>query len=302
MNRYFSAIAKSMPWLDPTGRFSLMKTSVLILACTPAVWMVAEFTSGRWDFPSPYVGLIYHSGLWATYLLLASLMVTPMRRITGWGRLAQLRRLLGVSCFAYCVLHVIAWLGLRFWDWAALAGEALTRPSLWVATVGLIVLFVLTLTSFDTAMRAMGPERWKRLHRLVYAGAFFAVLHFLMSPGSLQGIPFLMAGFYAWLMGWRALEKRRLGAVPLALLGLGLGAALVALLLQPLWLVTFQAERNSQTAWAALADNVNGDVWTYLGVPPVWILLAWSGLTTSIAWLKGRHTLPRPILSDRRTL
>jgi len=295
------AILKSTPCFDAAGRFSWLKTGTLVLACAPAVWIGIEFSSGRWDFPSPYVGLIYHSGLWATYLLLASLLVTPMRRITGWGKLAQLRRLLGVSCFFYSMLHVVAWFGLRFWDWAALLGEAVSRPSLWVATVSLVVLFALAITSFDSVMRAMGGDRWKRLHSLVYIGGFLAVLHFLMSPGSLQGIPYLMAGGYAWLMGWRLLDKRRLGASPAALTALGLGAALVALLLQPLWLITFQAERNSQTAWQALADNVNGDIWTYLGVPPVWLLLGWTLATVSIAWLSRRHTFLQTISARRHT-
>lgn len=295
------AILTSMPCFDAAGRLSWLKTGTLVLACAPAVWIGIEFSSGRWDFPSPYVGLIYHSGLWATYLLLASLLVRPIRRITGWGKLAQLRRLLGVSCFFYSMLHVVAWFGLRFWDWAALLGEAATRPSLWVATVSLVVLFALAITSFDSVMRAMGGDRWKRLHSLVYVGGFLAVLHFLMSPGSLQGIPYLMAGGYAWLMGWRLLDKRRLGASPLALTALGLGAALVALLLQPLWLITFQAERNSQTAWQALADNVNRDIWTYLGVPPVWLLLGWTVATVSIAWLSRRHTFLQTISARRHT-
>ena len=300
MSTYVTRALRSMPWLDAAGRYSPLKTATLVLVCLPALWMMGEFTSGRWDFPSPYVGLIYHSGLWATYLLLVSLLVTPMRRITGWGRLAQLRRMLGVSCFAYCLLHLVAWFGLRFWDWAALFGEAAWRPSLWVATVSLLVLFALAITSFDAAMRAMGADRWKQLHRLVYLGAVLAVLHFLMSPGSLQGIPVLMAGALAWLLGWRLLEKRRLGTSPAALAALGLGAALVALLLQPLWLITFQAERNTQSVGQALADNVSADIWTYLGIPPVWLLLAWAAVTVATAWLRTRHTFHQTISARRQ--
>ena len=70
MSTYVTRALRSMPWLDAAGRFSPLKTATLVLVCLPALWMMGEFTSGRWDFPSPYVGLIYHSGLWATYLLL----------------------------------------------------------------------------------------------------------------------------------------------------------------------------------------------------------------------------------------
>lgn len=285
---------QSMPWFDAAGRFSLIKLIVFIGCCLPALWMAGEFSSGNWDFPSPYVNLIYHSGLWATYLLLACLAVTPMRRISGIGRLAQLRRLLGVASFFYCAIHVIAWFGLRFWDWAALGTELAGRLSLWIATLSMLVLLALAVTSFDGVIRSMG-QRWKRLHNLVYAAAFLAVLHFLMSPGSLQGIPFLMAGAYFWLMGWRMLERRRQGNNPLALAGLGLAAALFALLLQPLWLVTVQAGRTGQDFWAALADNINLDLWIYLGVPPVAMLLAWTAATVTIAALARRVTLPKAI-------
>jgi methionine sulfoxide reductase heme-binding subunit len=280
-----------MPWFDAAGRFSVLKLTTLLAICIPAYWMAVEFSSGRWDFPSPYVGLIYHSGLWATYLLLLSLLVTPLVRITGHGRLAQLRRMLGVTSFLYCVLHVVAWFGLRVWDWAELASELFSRATLVAAAASTVVLAVLAMTSFDAAMRAMGP-RWKQLHRLVYPAAFLAVLHFLMSPGSLQGIPFLMAGGYAWLMGWRLLDRRGLGRKPWPLASLGLGVTAFTFLLQPVWLVTFQAERTSQTLLAAMADNFSPDVWTYLGVPPVWVLLGWTVLVASIAARRQAKTLP----------
>jgi sulfoxide reductase heme-binding subunit YedZ len=284
-----------MPWFDAAGHFSALKLAVLTLTCLPAYWMVTEFGSGRWDFPSPYVNLIYQSGLWSTYLLLASLSVSPLRRILAWGSLMQIRRMLGVASFMYAALHVLAWFGLRYWDWAAILAELSSRATLWIASISTAVLFALAFTSFDWAIRRMGGRRWKRLHRLVYVATFLAVLHFLMSPGSLQGVPFLMAGGYVWLMGWRLLEARRLGASVPALFGLGITSALFAFVLQPIWLVTFQAERNTQTPWAAIAGNFDGDVWTYLGVPPVWILLGWTVVTVSIALLRHRLTLPQTI-------
>lgn len=287
-------LSRFMPWLDASGRFSVLKGATTVVVVLPALWMGREFSSGNWDFPSPFVNLIYHSGLWATYLLLASLSVTPLRRITGWGRLAQLRRLLGLASFFYALLHVVAWFGLRFWDWSSIGTELLARLSLWVATLSTLVLFALAVTSFDAAMRAMG-SRWKRLHRLVYAAAVLAVLHFLLSPGSVQGQPFLMAGALVWLLGWRLLDRPRLGTRPLPLMWLGLGAAAVSALLQPIWLATVQAERSPQPPLAALADNFNPDIWIYLGVPPMWMLLVWTIATVSIAAYRQRVPLPDTI-------
>ena len=166
---------------------------------------------------------------------------------------------------------------------------------MWVATISFIALFVLAITSFDGAIRAMGGASWKRLHRLVYAAAFLAVLHFLMSPGSVQGTPYLMAGGYAWLMGWRALDRRRLGTSLVGLSILGVTAAMVSLVLQPLWLAAMLAERDLLDFWQAITDNVNADVWLYVGVPPFWQLLAWTAVTTVIAGINTRRTSTQTI-------
>lgn len=288
------SIWQSMPWFDASGRVSPLKLGVLAVCCAPAIWMADEFASGRWDFPSPYVNLIYHSGLWCTYLLLASLAITPLRRLTGWGRLAQLRRLLGIASFSYCLLHILAWFGLRFWNWAEIGTELLGRATLWVATASFLLMLALAATSFDRIIRSMGRS-WKKLHTLVYAAAFLAVLHFLMSPGSLQGAPFLMAGIYLWLMIWRWLERRQLGASPTALMATGLASAIFAMLLQPVWLVTFQAERNTQSFVEAILGNFNAEIWIYLGVPPMWLLLGWTLASVTIAYARRPRTLPKPI-------
>ncbi|WP_338720903.1 ferric reductase-like transmembrane domain-containing protein [Devosia sp. XK-2] len=282
-----------LPWSDPAGRFSVLKATCLIVTTLPAAWMAQEVLSGNWDFPSPYIGLIYHSGLWTTYFLLASLMVTPLRAISGWRRLVQLRRMLGVTCFFYCLLHLVAWFGLRFWDWLALGDELFGRLSLWLAILSMAILLALAATSFDAAMRTMGA-RWKQLHRLAYAAALLGVGHFLLSPGSVQGTPFLMAGLLAWALGWRLLARRSLGESPSAILGLGLIASLLALLLQPLWLMTVQAA-TALSPVSALLDNLNPQVWQYLGMPPVWQLLAWTLATVSISLWRQAKTSPKPI-------
>lgn len=295
MSAQRNSVFASMPWLDATGRFSLLKSAVLVAIFLPAVWMAMEFTSGNWYFPSPFVLLIYHSGLWTTYLLLFSLLVTPLRKLTGWGKLVQVRRMLGVACFFYCALHILAWCGLRYWNWSELVSEGLTRPTLWVATISFIALAALAATSFDRAIRAMGAEHWRRLHQCVYAAAFLAVLHFLMSPGSLQGLPFLMAGAYLWLMAWRLLDAKRLGTSPRALAVIGLGATLFIFFLQPLWLATYHADKDVQSPWDAMMDNFNRDIWQYLGVPPVFVMLAWTVTTLGMALYRQRQSSPHAI-------
>lgn len=296
MNAPSSRIVLKGPWLDASGRFSVLRTAVLVGLCLPAAWLASEFWSGRWDFPSPFVPLIYHSGLWATYLLLLSLFVTPLCRIAGWTRLAQTRRMIGLAALLYTLLHLLAWFGLRFWDAGVLLLELVDRPTLWAATISLVGLMALGATSFDAAIRRMGPRAWKRLHRAVYWLAGLAVLHFLLSPGALQGLPFLMAGAYVWLMGWRLLERRRRGASPPALAALALLATLFTLLLEPAWLATVQAERAYHGPLDALAANFNTENWVYLGVPPAWQILGAGLALAAIRFLADR--LPKSARRD----
>ena len=181
-----------------------------------------------------------------------------------------------------------------------MGAELASRATLLVATVAALLLLALAVTSLDSLIRSMG-RRWKQLHSLVYVATFLAVLHFLMSPGSLQGIPFLMAGAFFWLMGWRVLERKRMGADPVALSGLGLAAVAVTMLLQPIWLVTFQAERSTQEPAAALLDNFNPDIWIYLGVPPMWLLLGWTLATVSFAlFRRSRNITKTDTLASRQ--
>jgi sulfoxide reductase heme-binding subunit YedZ len=55
----------------------------------------------------------------ALRLLLITLCVTPLRKLTGWNSLIKLRRMLGLFAFFYACLHVLSHLalllGYRLW-------------------------------------------------------------------------------------------------------------------------------------------------------------------------------------------
>lgn len=269
--------------IDHAGRFSPLKTAAFAALFLPAIWMASEVVSGNWDFPSPYVPLIYHSGVWATWLLLLSLLVTPLRRILRWNGLIAVRRMIGVAALAYSVAHLVIWFGLRMWDPASLAAELGGRLTLWVATVALIGLAVLGATSLDGTIRRMGGRAWRRLHRSVYWLAGLAVLHFLLSPGSISGLPFLMFGSYCWLMAWRLLERQGAGSKPLPLLGLALATALGTALFEVLWVWAYQAERALYPPIGTLAANFDWQLAAVLGPSPSWVMLALGLLASGLA-------------------
>lgn len=280
---------KIRPWRDAGGRLSPLKITALIAMVLPAMWMAYEVAVGNWVFPTPYVSLVYYSGVWATYLLLASLTITPLRKILRWGKLIIIRRIVGVSALFYTLGHIVIWFGLRFWDWPALANEFATRTTLLVAGAATAGLIVLGLTSFDSAIRWMGGRRWNALHRSVYVLAGLAVLHFMLSPGSLQGLPFTLAGIYIWLMLWRLLNRRGLGADPRVLLALAVLLAPATMLLEAGWTVTVHRERALFSFWEAIALNFDPQWWQAIGFNPAWVVLAWGLMAAGAAALAAFH-------------
>ena len=118
------------------------------------------------------------TGTWALAMLCITLAVTPLRRLFGWSWLVRLRRMLGLFAFFYACLHLLAYAWLDQWfDWNAIVDDVLERPFITVGVVAFVLLIPLAATSTNAMMRRLG-RRWQELHRLVYAIAVLAVLHY----------------------------------------------------------------------------------------------------------------------------
>lgn len=159
--------------------------------------------------PDPIKTLIHTSGDWALRFLLASLAVTPLRRVTGWRGLAPLRRRFGLASFAYALAHVLCWaildLGL---DPAALAEDLGERPFVMAGMSAFAVLAALAATSTRSAMRRLG-SRWVVLHRAVYAAAGIAVVHHFWSLRADDRPAWIHAAILALLLGLRLAWRLR---------------------------------------------------------------------------------------------
>ena len=153
------------------------------------------------------------TGLWALRLLAATLAVTPLRRLPRLGGtgLLRCRRTLGLLCLSYASLHLLAYLNwLLGWDVAALVGEIVQHPWLLAGALAWLLMLPLGATSTRAMQRRLG-RRWKRLHRLVYAVALSASIHFLwLSKDVVE--PLLYAVLFALLLGSRLVPGRALAA------------------------------------------------------------------------------------------
>jgi sulfoxide reductase heme-binding subunit YedZ len=260
------------PWHDRQQGFSWLKAGTFVLMFAPAISMLHDLATSQFG-PVPLGGLTYWSGLWATALLLLALAVTPAVTIFRWRRLIIVRRMIGVTALAYAVAHIFIYFALRFWNFAFIAHEIVTRLSLIVATVSTIGLIALGATSVDAAVRHMGAKGWQQLHSAVYVVTALALLHYLLSPGLFPD-QFLLSGMFFWLMAWRVLERHEHGT----------SAGVLALLAVASCLFTAGLEVGCIWAFRgyALSEIFSIYFTTILGIPPAWTILA-LGLLIAVA-------------------
>lgn len=179
---------------------------VVFVACLlPALWLVLAAATGQLG-ANPAEALTRSTGDWTLRLLCGVLAVTPLRVQLKLPALARLRRLLGLYVYFYAVLHLLcyAWFDMGF-ALDEMARDIAKRPFILVGFTALLLLTPLALTSWNRAIRWLGAARWQTLHRLVYAVAVLAVLHFFwMRAGKHNYTEVLVyAAVLASLLGWR---------------------------------------------------------------------------------------------------
>jgi len=157
----------------------------------------------------PVAAVEHETGLWALRLLLLTLAITPLRRLTGQPVLLQFRRMLGLYAFFYACLHLAAYVVLDLGGyWAQLFEDIAKRPYITVGFLGWLLLVPLAVTSTRGWMRRLG-RRWGQLHRAVYAIGVLAVLHFWWLVKSDIREPAVYAAILALLLGWRVVLRLR---------------------------------------------------------------------------------------------
>jgi methionine sulfoxide reductase heme-binding subunit len=154
------------------------KPLLFALCFLPFSWLLWGAFNGQLGAnPAEYV--IRSTGDWVLRFLCIVLAVTPLRVLTRTPALARFRRMLGLFVYFYAVLHLLSYSGFDMaFDVADIAKDVVKRPFILVGFTAFVLLTPLALTSVNRAIKAMGAKNWKTLHKLVYAVAPLAVLHF----------------------------------------------------------------------------------------------------------------------------
>ena len=159
-------------------RYPFWRVSVFIAAAVwPLVWLYQAWADVLG--PDPGKVLVDRLGLGTLILLLVTLSMTPLQKLTGWAGWIVVRRQLGLWCFAYVVLHLSGYIAFILgFDWSQLGVELRKRPYIIVGALGFLGLLALAITSNRYSQRRLG-SRWKKLHRLAYGVLGLGLLHML---------------------------------------------------------------------------------------------------------------------------
>jgi sulfoxide reductase heme-binding subunit YedZ len=129
---------------------------------------------------NPIEVITHSTGDWTLILILTTLSITPLRRITRQYWLIGVRRMIGLFAFFYGTLHFLTYIWLdKFFDLHEMWKDIAKRPFITVGFTAFVLLIPLALTSTQGWIRRIGGKNWQRLHRLLYATAVLGVIHYL---------------------------------------------------------------------------------------------------------------------------
>jgi sulfoxide reductase heme-binding subunit YedZ len=118
------------------------------------------------------------TGTWALVFLCITLAMTPLRLLTGSTMWIKMRRMFGLFCFFYALLHFLIWIWLdQNFDVPAMIKDVVDRPFITMGFISFVFLIPLALTSNQWSLRSLG-KNWGLLHKLVYIIAFTAIAHY----------------------------------------------------------------------------------------------------------------------------
>lgn len=178
---------------------------IYILSLAYAGWLLWLGINNQLG-PDPVNALEHKLGEAALYLLVAGLVVTPLRRHAGIN-LLKYRRAIGLSCFMFVAFHLLTWAILDVQRLDRVWADIVKRPYITVGMVGFLLLLPLALTSNNWSVRRLGPA-WRKLHKLVYPAAILGAVHYVMLVKGFQIRPLIFLAIVLVLLGLRKWPSR----------------------------------------------------------------------------------------------
>ena len=192
----------------------LFKVVVWILCVSPVTLLAWKGTHDQLG-ANPLSEITLSTGHWTLYLLLITLAISPLRKITGLNWIIRYRRLVGLFAFFYGCLHLMTYLWFdKFFDVQEIVKDIYKRPFITAGLTAWTLMLPLALTSTTASIRWLGGKRWQMLHRLIYASAIAGVVHFWWLVKRDLRRPELMAAILTLLLGMRIIDRVRSARIP----------------------------------------------------------------------------------------
>lgn len=180
-----------------------LKVVLWMGALSPGAWLVAGIFRG-WLGANPIEKLTHVTGMTTLVLLLLTLSVTPIRRLTGWNPVIRLRRPLGLFAFFYALGHFSIWFVFDMvFNVTWMLEDVAERPYITVGFTAFLILVPMAVTSTRGWIRRLG-RRWTALHRGVYVAATLGVVHFYWLVKADTRLPLLLGAVLLVLLALRA--------------------------------------------------------------------------------------------------
>ncbi|QNT77529.1 protein-methionine-sulfoxide reductase heme-binding subunit MsrQ [Entomobacter blattae] len=171
-----------MAWLSRIPNTPWIKLALYILGFIPALWYFYLGMVGGLG-TDPIRTFEDKLGIWALRFLIASLCITPLRKLVHIN-LLRYRRIIGLLAFYYVLLHFTVYLTLdKRLDWSLILHEISTKPYLIIGAIAALLLLALAVTSNNRSMKKLG-KNWRRLHTLVYPATIGVGIHFMLAVKS----------------------------------------------------------------------------------------------------------------------
>jgi len=198
-----------------------VKGVVWAVFLTPLLWLVVQARFGEGLGANPIEAMTHVTGRWALVALLATLAITPVRRLTGFNPVIKLRRLVGLWAFAYVTVHFSIYVFDQVYGWPVATAwqfvleDIAERTYITAGFTAFVLLIPLAVTSTRGWIRRLG-KRWQKLHRLVYAAGALGVVHYYWKVKADTFWPLVAALLLAIFLGVRIYDRlrRKRGRVP----------------------------------------------------------------------------------------
>lgn len=188
---------------------SRAKWLVFYVSLLPLFWLVYALLNDQLG-ANPIEAVTRDTGVWALRFMMLTLLISPLRKLTGINEFIRFRRMLGLFAFFYASVHMLLYLGLdQFFDVQEIWLDIIKRPFITVGFISFLLLIPLTITSTDKMIKRLGGRRWKKLHYLIYLIVVLSCLHFYMLVKQDKTEPLIYLLIVILLLGFRVLSQRR---------------------------------------------------------------------------------------------